>query len=122
MAENEDNRPYEVGYGKPPKSTRFRPGQSGNPKGRPKGATGTAKLLEQTLSQEVSVTEGGRTTRISKREALILSLVTKAIKGDMRAAAQTLKLIEAFEAQPKAEKNKAKGVTIHVIDTFDDPE
>ncbi len=111
---------YEVGYGKPPRATRFKPGQSGNPLGRPKGLRGVAKVLEEALSQEVSVTEGGRTTRITKREALILSLVTKAIKGDMRAAAQTLRLIEAYEEQPKQQGEK--GVTIHVIDTFDDPE
>jgi hypothetical protein len=29
---------YGVGYGKPPKASQFSPGQSGNPKGRPKGA------------------------------------------------------------------------------------
>lgn len=120
MTRKDGERPYEVGYGKPPKATQFKPGQSGNPKGRPKGARGIAKVLEEALAQEVSVTEGGRTTRISKREALILSLVTKAIKGDMRAAAQTLKLIEAYEAQPDTRQDK--GVTIHVIDTFDDPE
>lgn len=120
MTGKEEERPYEVGYGKPPRATQFKPGQSGNPRGRPKGARGIAKVLEEALAQEVSVTEGDRTTRISKREALILSLVTKAIKGDMRAAAQTLKLIEAYEAKPDPRQDK--GVTIHVIDTFDDPE
>ena len=120
MVKKDDDRSYEVGYGKPPRATQFKPGQSGNPMGRPKGARGIAKVLEAALAQEVSVTEGGRATRISKREALILSLVTKAIKGDMRAAAQTLKLIETYEAQP--EPRQDKGVTIHVIDTFDNPE
>ena len=115
-----DEKDYGVGYGKPPKATQFRPGQSGNPRGRPKGARGVAKVLEAALSQEVTVTEGGRTTRITKREALIMSLVTKAIKGDMRAAAQTLKLIEAYEEQPAI--GGEKGVTVHVIDTFDNPE
>jgi len=116
----DDEKPYVVGYGKPPKATRFRPGQSGNPKGRPKGARGVGKVLEEALSQEVSVTEGGRTSRITKREALILSLVTKALKGDMRAASETLKLIAAYEEQPKPQTGT--GVTINVIGTFDDPE
>ena len=121
MAEEDDGRPYEVGYGKPPKATRFKPGQSGNPKGRPKGARGLGKVLDEALAQEVTVTEGGRTTRVTKREALILSLVTRALKGDMRAAAQTLKLMEACE-RASDEKTESRGLTIHVIDTFDDPE
>ena len=66
------------------------------------------------------VTEGGQSVRITKREALVLSLITKAIKGDMRAAAHTLRLMEAYEEKPKPAG--AKEVTIHVIDTFDDPE
>lgn len=102
MADREDDdTPYAVGYGKPPKATRFRKGRSGNPRGRPRGARGVGALLDEALSQEVTVTEGGRTSRISKREALILSLITRAIKGDMRAAAQTLRLIEAYDAEPK---------------------
>ena len=36
MADDKDKRDYEIGYGKPPKQTRFKPGQSGNPRGRPK--------------------------------------------------------------------------------------
>ncbi len=120
MPDRDGDHPNEVGYGKPPKATRFRPGQSGNPRGRPKGARGIAKVLDEALSQEVRVTEGGQTVRITKREALILSLITKALKGDMRAAAHTLRLMEAYEAKPTAAE--AKEVTIHVIDTFDDPE
>ena len=57
---------------------------------------------------------------MTKREALILSLVTRAIKGDMRAAAQTHKLMEAYETAD--DMPEAKGLTIHVIDTFNDPE
>jgi len=121
MSDKDQDEPsYEVGYGKPPKATRFKPGQSGNPRGRPKGARGVAKVLEEALSEEILVTVGGQQLQKTKREALILSLVTKAIKGDMRAAAQTLRLIEAYEEQPKSQGEK--GVTIHVIDTFDDPE
>lgn len=115
----DDDRPCKVGYGKPPEATRFRPGQSGNPRGRPKNARGVGRVLAAALAQEVTVTEGGRSMRISKREALILSLITKAIRGDMRAAAQTLKLMEAYEENPK--RAEEKGLTIHVIDQFDDP-
>ena len=115
---DDDDRPYEVGYGKPPKATRFRKGQSGNPRGRPKGAQGLRSLLEEALAQEITVSEGGRTTRISKREALILSLITKALKGDMRAAAQLLRLMEVHDEKPQ----RTEGLTINVVEQFDDPE
>ena len=115
---DDDELPYVVGYGKPPKATRFRKGQSGNPRGRPKGARGLRSLLEQALAQEITVSEGGRTTRISKRKALILSLITKALKGDMRAAAQMLLLMEVHDEKPQ----RTEGLTINVVEQFDDPE
>ena len=82
------------------------------------------KVLEKALAQEITVTEGGRVLRISKREALILSLVTRALKGDMRAAAQTLRLIEAHEAKAQASGPQSAGeeLVIHVVDQFDDPQ
>ncbi|CAA2142220.1 DUF5681 domain-containing protein [Hyphomicrobium sp. ghe19] len=76
---------YSVGYGKPPKHSRFKPGQSGNPKGRPKGARGFKAELDDELRQLITVTEAGRTWKLNKRRAIIKSLIAKALKGDPRA-------------------------------------
>jgi len=46
---------YRVGHGGPPLETRFRPGQSGNPRGRPKGSKNTRTLLQEKLSEKVRV-------------------------------------------------------------------
>ena len=76
---------YEVGYGRPPRDTRFRKGQSGNPKGRPKGSKNVATVFLEEMRRLVVVREGGKTRRIGKQEALVTSLWNKAIKGDIRA-------------------------------------
>lgn len=75
---------YSVGYGKPPKHSRFKPGQSGNPKGRPKGARGFKAELDEELRQLITVTEAGRTRKLSKQRAMIKALFAKALKGDSR--------------------------------------
>ena len=51
---------YEVGHGKPPKHTQFKPGESGNPKGRPKGTKNLATDLSEELAEMIVVNEGGR--------------------------------------------------------------
>ena len=84
---------YSVGYGKPPKHARFKPGQSGNPKGRPKGTRNLATDLNEELAEKIIVTEGGRSLKISKQRAMIKSLLAKALKGDTRAASVLLKLL-----------------------------
>jgi hypothetical protein len=76
---------YEVGYGKPPKHTQFKPGQSGNPRGRPKGSQNLATLVEEALAELVTVKEGGRQARISKGKAAATQLVNKAAAADLRA-------------------------------------
>jgi hypothetical protein len=80
-----DKGPYEVGFGKPPRSTQFKPGQSGNPNGRPRGAKNFATAIEQELDTRVTVTENGRRRRISKREVIAKHLVNKAAGGDLKA-------------------------------------
>jgi hypothetical protein len=90
------NRGYEIGYRKPPKATQFRKGRSGNPRGRPKGSKSAQSLLEQALAAPVAISEGGTTRIIEQRMALFKSLVARAIKGDARAAALVVRLMEQF--------------------------
>ena len=52
---------YSVGYGRPPEETRFKPGQSGNPKGRSKGSKNFSTHFEEELSQQVTLVENGKT-------------------------------------------------------------
>jgi Family of unknown function (DUF5681) len=73
---------YEVGYGKPPRRARFRLGESGNPRGRPRGATNLALLLDEELKQRVTVNENGRRRRITKQAAIVKHMVNKALSGD----------------------------------------
>jgi hypothetical protein len=76
---------YEVGYKRPPKENQFKPGQSGNPNGRPKGRKNLSTDLREEMSQKVSVNEGGTHQIISKQRAMLKALFSKAAKGDTRA-------------------------------------
>jgi hypothetical protein len=77
----------EVGYGRPPKRTRFQPGKSGNPKGRPKGSKGLPTLVQEELKARIPVTEGGVTKRMSKGQAIVKRLFSGALKGELKATA-----------------------------------
>ena len=96
-----------VGYGRTPLATRFRPGQSGNPRGRPKGARNFSTVIASALSERVAVTENGRRRRITKLEAAIKQLVNRAAGGDARTTALLIQLAQANEAkanQPDTER------------------
>jgi len=88
MTENE--KADTVGYKRPPREHQFRPGQSGNPSGRPKGARNFKSELREELSELVTVRDGDREIEVSKQRALIKSLVAAAIDGNQRAAASVL--------------------------------
>lgn len=74
-----------VGRGRPPRHSRFKPGQSGNPRGREKGSRNLATLLEAELRRPVTLTEGGRRRRMPKAAAMVAGQVNKALRGDTRA-------------------------------------
>ena len=88
---------YELGYMKPPKSGQFKPGQSGNPKGRPSGSKNTYKLLDDIVNEKVQITKNGRPVRISKKQAMLLQVVNKAVQGDLKALQTLLPMMTAAD-------------------------
>ena len=108
MSEREDDKggqePHgddeRVGYGRPPRATRFRPGQSGNPRGRPKGARNLSTVVAAALNEKVAVNENGRRRRIIKLDAAVKQLVNRAASGEMRATQLVLALAQANESRP----------------------
>jgi hypothetical protein len=77
------DEPYNVGYCRPPLHSRFKPGQSGNPRGRPKGPKGIEQVLRQALERRVPDPRGGR-RKISMLQLIVESLVVGAAKRDPR--------------------------------------
>ena len=75
----------EVGYGKPPKHAQFKKGQSGNPRGRPKGTKNLKTDLAEELAEQVRIREGNQTKKVTKQRAMVKSLVAKAANGETRA-------------------------------------
>ena len=98
----------EVGYAKPPLATRFRKGQSGNPKGRPRGSRNFAQLVEEALAEPVIISEKGRRRKASKLQVIIKKLVDKAAQGDNR----SIQLVIAFVERQKLLGNGGRPVTI----------
>jgi hypothetical protein len=90
---------YEVGYGRPPRHTRFAKGQSGNPRGRPCGAKNFTTLLEEALNEPVPVTENGGRRSVSKRQAIITQLVNRSATADFRALKLLFDIVRDIERQ-----------------------
>lgn len=87
----------EVGYCKPPKKHRFKKGQSGNPKGRPKGSPNLVTAVRRALADKVTVTEGGQKRVISKLDAAATQMVNRAAGGDARAFQQLADLNDLLD-------------------------
>ncbi|PWE28761.1 hypothetical protein DDZ14_18825 [Maritimibacter sp. 55A14] len=101
---------YNVGYCKPPQSTRFKPGQSGNPRGRPKGAKNKLpRLNEEPLKsiilgeayRDITVRDGTRAVTIPMAQAIIRSLAVNAAKGEHRAQRLFAEMLSTTERQNK---------------------
>lgn len=87
-----DGHGYQVGYRKPPTHSQFKPGQSGNPKGRPKGAKGLNTMVREILGGKVAVRTATGTRHITKIEAVLQKTIERAMKGDARAQVELMKL------------------------------
>ena len=73
---------FQARYRQPPKAFRFKPGQSGNPSGRPRATKGLLTELEAALSAPVTIRVGSRRRRVSKLQAAVKSLADRAASGD----------------------------------------
>ena len=93
VVESADNASYAVGYRRPPEDTRFKPGKSGNPKGRPPGRANAKTTIARVINEKVPVREGEHTRRMTKLEAMLQSHTMKAMKGDARSAGLVIGLV-----------------------------
>jgi hypothetical protein len=118
MADNDDTRDKnnKVGYGKPPSRTQFVKGQSGNPKGRPKGSQNLATILTKVSRELVKVIENGRTRYITKFQATMLQLVNKAVSGDLNAARELRSWFTSLAIAPEADPAEGKDPIQDLVD------
>ena len=101
------SEPEPIGYQKPPTSTRFRKGTSGNPRGRPKNRHREIPY-DVVLGQMVTIREDGCERRVTAAEAFVLQLTQKGLAGDNAAARASLEAIEAARA---AQVKAGPGIT-----------
>lgn len=108
------------GYKKPPETGKFKPGRSGNPKGRPKGSRNLKTDLAAISQRAISVRENGKTRRMSQQKAMLLSAYSKAIQGDQKAASNlinlTLRILES--AEPSQTSNEVSDADVLIVENF----
>ena len=95
MSRNRDDE--SVGYKKPPKDTQFKPGQSGNPSGRPKMRVTTAELAQRQLRRQLNVNLCGQPKKISTLEAILMRHTNKALAGDLKSTTLLMDLCKSSE-------------------------
>ena len=102
---------YEVGYGKPPEQTQFKPGQSGNPRGRPQGARNKRPALNEERLKSIVLEEAYRAIRINDgdkqikvpmAQAIVRAVAVNAVKGQQRAQRLFTELLSTTEKENKA--------------------
>ena len=126
MSEKNGSDSYEVGYGKPPRSTQFQRGVSGNPKGRPKKALDFHHELLRQSKASVTISENGKRRCVSKHELVIKQLIHKAISGNIPAlrtycdryqiASEKIALLEAAQAHEAERRSDIRNLTDEELD------
>lgn len=92
-ASSGEGRDYDIGYGKPPKTTQFKRGQSGNPKGKKKGARTLNTIAREVLTEQVKVRRpDGKVRSLPRIEVVLQKIIEAALKGSPKALEQLLKL------------------------------
>lgn len=94
MANDDDD--YKIGFGKPPASGRFKPGRSGNSKGRPRGRKNASTILHNACNEKIKVKGPDGFKYITKFEAATIQLLNKAAFGDLKATKEVYRLKQSM--------------------------
>jgi hypothetical protein len=97
MAKQDDSK-YTVGYKKPPRNTRFKAGQSGNPKGRPKKTKTVEGVVKKELFAPVTIVEHGKRRKVCMLEAIVKQHTNKAAGGDTKATTMLFKELRFYKS------------------------
>ena len=103
---------HKVGYMRPPEHTQFKPGQSGNPAGRPRKELKRDEILARVFNQKVTVREGDKSRKVSGLEAGYLAQMKKAIQGNTN----SLKMLTDHGIELGVFKNLAANTPDHATD------
>lgn len=103
MTDKRNDLDYEVGYKKPPKHTRFQPGVSGNPKGKPKKNTTFEEEVRAIFKTRMTVTKNGKNVSLTKRQLLLEQIVNGAINKDPTLMRMALPLLKMADDVPELE-------------------
>ncbi len=117
MSDAEDSA-YRVGRGRPPLHSRFKPGRSGNPRGRPKGRKTLGTILDELLDRKITVGVGPTRRKLTAREAILMQQLQGALKGDRKAAQFLLSLTSAIDAAAEPEPHAASEDDAAVLARF----
>jgi hypothetical protein len=102
-----------VGYGKPPPQHRFKPGKSGNPRGRPKSLPELSDLTAKELRRRGYVTIDGKRVSLTRMELLVKQLIASAGKGNSKPLSFLLEMLAKNEAKERKKAILAQGATVH---------
>ena len=113
-----DDADETVGYGKPPKHTQFKPGKSGNPKGRPRGLRNFKTDVTAMLKAPVRITRDGKPLKISTQKAMLLRLAEQGLRGDIRALVQYLQLAQTYNNEGVSPSGTLSKDDVAVLEIF----
>ena len=121
MTNNHKPEGYEVGRGKPPKQSQFKPGQSGNPGGRPKGRKRIFMSVLEEINKEISIVENGEPQKVLCGDAIAKRLISIALtKGDLTVLKMLLELEQMAESHIRGIHNNLAPVASldEILDPF----
>lgn len=108
----------DIGYGKPPRAHQFKPGKSGNPKGRPKGIKNEMTIMRELLEQKVEINVRGRPKRVTLHEALYLRVLEDGLKGSLKSVGFLLGRYQQRLAEQAGHSDEPDGDDKAIIDAF----